>query len=154
MQSDFPAPFTVFWWGLTLAWAALIFYLSTQNFTPHFSRSLLALALHFLHLRVSPVTFGVLHDLLRKLAHLAEYTIFALLLYGVPGGQDRLLWRPRRAVICILLAAAYSLTDEYHQLHVPGRHASLFDCALDTVGASAAMLVPYARKQLSLLATS
>jgi VanZ family protein len=151
MQSDFPDPFSVFWWALTLAWAALIFYLSTQSFTPDFSRALLARTLHFLHLHVSAGTFGFLHALLRKLAHLTEYAIFALLLYGVPGEQDKLLWRPRRAVICILVAAVYSLTDEYHQLHVPGRHASLYDCALDTVGASLAMLVPYTRKQISLL---
>jgi VanZ family protein len=151
MQGDFPHPFTVFWWALTLAWAALIFYLSTQSLTPHFSQALLARILHFLHLRVSAGTFGFLHALLRKLAHLTEYAIFALLLYGVPGEQNKLLWRPRRAVICILLAAAYSLTDEYHQLHVPGRHASLLDCALDTFGASLAMLVPYTREQVSLL---
>jgi VanZ family protein len=151
MQSNFPHPFTVFWWALTLAWAVLIFYLSTQTFTPDLSHALLARALHLLHLRVSAGTFGFLHTLLRKLAHLAEYAIFALLLYGVPGERNKLLWRPRRAVICILVAAAYSLTDEYHQLHIPGRHASLLDCALDTVGASLAMLVPYTRKQISLL---
>jgi VanZ family protein len=151
MQSDFPHPFSVLWWGLTLAWAALMFYLSTQTFTPLFSQALLALTLHFLHLRVSAGTFGFLHALLRKLAHLTEYAIFALLLYGVPGERSQLLWRPRWAVICILVAAAYSLTDEYHQLHIPGRHASLLDCALDTFGASLAMLVPYTRKQISLL---
>jgi uncharacterized ion transporter superfamily protein YfcC len=33
MQSDFPHPFTVFWWALTLAWAAVIFYLSTHTET-------------------------------------------------------------------------------------------------------------------------
>jgi VanZ family protein len=151
MQSDFPHPFTVFWWALTVAWAGLIFYLSTQSFTPHFSQALLARTLHLLHLHVSPKTFGFLHTLLRKLAHLTEYGILALLLYGVPGEQSQLLWRPWRAVVCILVAAAYSLTDEYHQFRIPGRHASLLDCALDTVGASLAMLMLYTRKQISLL---
>jgi VanZ family protein len=143
MQADLPQPFSVFWWALTLAWAALIYYLSTQSFTPDFSHALLVRTLHLLHLRVSPSTLGFLHAWLCKLAHLTEYAIFALLLYGVPGEQNKLLWRPPRAVICILAAAAYSLTDEYHQLHIPGRHASLLDCALDAVGAS---LVPGTRK--------
>jgi VanZ family protein len=151
MQGDFTQPNSVFWWALTLAWAALIFYLSTQTFAPGFSQALLAGTLHFLHLRVSPGTFGFLHALLRKLAHLTEYAIFAMLLYGLPGEKSQMLWRPRRAVTCILVAAAYSLTDEYHQLHVSGRHASLGDCGLDTIGATLAMLVPYARKQISLL---
>ena len=151
MQSDFAQPISVLWWALTLVWAALIFYLSTQTFAPDFSRSVLAVTLHFLHLRISPGTFGFLHALLRKLAHLTEYAIFALFLYGPPGEESQVLWRPRRAVICILVAAAYSLTVEFHQLFVPGRHASLLDCGLDTMGASLAMLVPYTRKQISLL---
>jgi VanZ family protein len=150
VQGEFLRPFRILWWAITLAWAALIFYLSTQRFMPAFSQALLARTLDWLHIRVSPGTFDFLHDyLLRKSAHLIEYAMFALLLYGVPGDQRQMLWRPRRAVVCMLLAAAYSLTDEYHQSYIPGRHASLFDCALDTVGASLAMLVPYTQRQIS-----
>jgi VanZ family protein len=143
MQSDFTQPISVLWWALTLTWAALIFYLATRTFAPDFSQSMLAGILQFLHIRVSPGTFGFLHALLRKLAHVVEYAIFALLLYGRDGEEG--IWRPRHAVVCILVAATYSLTDEFHQLFVPGRHASLLDCGLDTVGASMAMLVPYTR---------
>ena len=107
--------------------------------------------LHLFHLRISPGTLGFLHPLPRKLAHLAEYVIFGVILYGVPGEQSKLLWRPSRTVIFILSAVAYSLKDEYHQLHVPGRRTSLFGCALGTVGASLAMLAPYTQKQISLL---
>lgn len=134
------------WWAVTVAWAALIFYLSTQTFGPDFSRGLLAWTLHLLHLRLSAHTFALLDASLRKLAHLVEYGIFALLLYGLPGEKSRSLWRPRRAAFCILGTVAYSLTDEFHQLFVPGRHASLLDCGLDTMGAALAMLVTYARE--------
>lgn len=151
MGGDITQPISVLWWALTLAWAALIFYLSTQTFTPDFSQAVLAGTLHFFHLRVSRGTFGFLHALIRKLAHLTEYAIFALFLYGLPGLESQMLWRPRRAVTCILVAAAYSLTDEFHQLYVAGRHASLLDCGLDTIGASLGMMVLYTRKQISLL---
>jgi VanZ family protein len=40
-----------------------------------------------------------------------------------------------------LAAAAYSLTDEFHQLFVPGRHASIADCAIDSTGAALAVLL-------------
>lgn len=40
MQSDFAHPFSAVGWALTLAWAAVIFYLSTQSFAPDFSHSL------------------------------------------------------------------------------------------------------------------
>jgi VanZ family protein len=151
MESDFTKALSALRWAITLAWAALIFYLSTRTFSPDFSRGLLAWAFHLLHFHVSGRTFNLLHTLLRKLAHLTEYGIFALLLYGLPGEKNRGLWRPRRAVFCILGAAAYSLTDEFHQLFVPGRHGSLLDCGLDTLGAALAMLVPYTQERISLL---
>ncbi len=133
--------YSALWWGVTVAWAGLIFYLSTKTFGPGLSRGLLAWALHLLKLGLAPHALLLLDTVLRKLAHLAEYGIFALLLYGLPGGQSSCRWHPRRAALCILAAAAYSLTDEFHQLFVPGRHASLLDCGLDIFGASLAMLV-------------
>jgi VanZ family protein len=151
MESDVTKALSALRWAMTLAWAALIFYLSTRTFSPDFSRGLLAWTFHLLHFHVSGRTFDLLHTLLRKLAHLIEYAIFALLLYGSPGEKGRGLWRPRRAALCILGAAAYSLTDEFHQLLVPGRHGSLLDCGLDTFGATLAMLVPYTQERISLL---
>jgi VanZ family protein len=112
---------------------------------------LLAWTFHLLHFHVSGRTFNLLHALLRKLAHLIEYGIFALLLYGLPGEKRRGRWRPRRAVFCILGADVYSLTDEFHQRLVPGRHASLLDSGLDTLGAALAMLVPYTQEKISFL---
>lgn len=143
-------PVSVFWWAMTLAWAALIFHLSTQTFSPDFSRGLLARTLHLLHLSLSWRTFALLDDSLRKVAHLIEYGIFALLLYRLTCEKWRGFWQPRRALICILVAAAFSLTDEFHQMFVLGRRASLLDCGFDTMGAALAMLVPYAREHISL----
>ena len=151
MQSDFTKPLSALWWAMTFAWAALIFYLSTRTFGPAFSRALLAWTFRILHFHVSWRTFSLLHALVRKLAHLIEYAVFALLLYGPPGEKSRGLWRPRRAVLCILGAAAYSLMDEFHQWLVPGRHASLLDCGLDTLGAALAMLVPYTQEKILFL---
>jgi VanZ family protein len=151
MESELTRPLAVLWWVICLARAALVFYLSTQAFSSHFSERLLARALDLLQLRVSWGTFRLFHSLLRGLAHVTEYAIFALLLYGLPGEKNQGLWRPRRAIFCIVVATVYSLTDEFHQLFVPGRHASLLDCGLDTIGAALAMLVPYTQEQMFLL---
>jgi VanZ family protein len=150
MEGNFTKPITACWWAITLAWAALIFYLSSQTFSPGFSRGLLAWILQFLHLRVSSGTFHLLHTAFRRMAHVTEYAIFVSLLYGYPGEETTWLRRPRRALFCIMVATVYSLTDEFHQLFVPGRHASLLDCGWDTVGASLAMLVFYIQEQMSL----
>lgn len=151
MKSDSNQAVSALWWAMTVAWAALIFYLSTRTFSPEHTRGLLASTFQLLHLHVSWRAFNLLLAILRKLAHLIEYGIFALLIYGLPGGKERGPWRPRRAVFCILGAAAYSLTDEFHQLFVPGRHGSLLDCGLDTLGAALAMMVPYTQQRTSLL---
>jgi hypothetical protein len=42
MEGDFTKPIIVGWWAIPLVWAALIFCLSTQTFSPNFSRALLA----------------------------------------------------------------------------------------------------------------
>ncbi len=153
MKTSLTKPIAALWWTMTVAWAALIFHLSTPTFGPDFTRRLLIWAFSILNAQVSWRTLAVLDVLLRKLAHFVEYAIFALFLYGPPGEKGQALWRPRRAVLCILGSAAYSLTDEFHQRFAPGRTASLRDCGLDTLGAALAMLVPYAQGHISSLAT-
>jgi VanZ family protein len=50
-------------------------------------------------------------------------------------------WDRKRAWIALILAIGYALSDEFHQMHVPGRHASLLDALLfDTGGALLALL--------------
>jgi VanZ family protein len=149
MQSELTRPGAVLWWSITLAWAALVFCLSTRGFGPDTSRALLAWTLNLLHLTVSRGTFGLLHSLLRGLAHLAEYAVLALLLYGLRADRQQGLWRPRWAGFCIAVATAYALTDEFHQWFVAGRHGSLLDCGLDATGAALAMLVPYTWGRIS-----
>jgi VanZ family protein len=129
--------------GLTLAWAGLIFYLSTGTFGTQFSASLLAKILAFLHVSVSPMAFHTLHTLVRKLAHFTEYAIFSVLLYLNFLPYLRSPWRTRAAIWAISIAAAYSLTDEFHQLFVPGRTASLRDSGLDSLGAVFGIFVIY-----------
>lgn len=142
-------PRLIVWWLATLAWAAEIFYLSTPTFRGSLSESILAQILDSLHLSVSLGTLEVLDSLLRKLAYLTEYSIFALLLYGCFGGRDGFRWRPRLASWCVMVASAYSLTDELHQVFSPGRHASLIDCGIDTSGAAIAMLLVYGASRVS-----
>lgn len=135
-------------WAVTLAWAALIFTLSTGTYSSLLSAWLLREFLGFLSLQVSPQTFSVLHFCLRKLAHLTEYGIFSPLLYASLEQGRSLEWRPRTALWGILIAGAYSLTDELHQSFVPGRTASLTDCGIDTVGAFLGVLLLYTNDRL------
>ena len=69
------------------------------------------------------------------------------MLYGGFGDRDPFRWRLRRASWCVFIAAAYSLTDEFHQAFVPGRNASLGDCGIDATGAAIAIALLYLGQQ-------
>jgi len=131
-------------WGITIVWTALIFTLSTETYSSSFSALLLRDFLDLVRVTVSPATFEVLHHLVRKSAHVTEYAIFGLLLYHCLLRSNRTDWRPLLGAWSVLIAAAYSLTDEFHQFFVSGRTASLWDCGIDTMGAALGMLVVYA----------
>jgi len=134
---------TVAWWLATVAWGALIYYLSTPAFGAHRSLPLLARLLAFFDVSISPTTLGVLDSFIRTLAHLTEYAIFALLLYRSCLGRNRCGWRPRLAFWSVVIAALYSVTDEYHQSFTSARVSSAFDCVIDTMGAAVGMLLAY-----------
>lgn len=137
------------WWFATLAWAAEIFCLSTATFGGSLSQSLLTGVLNSFHLSVSPYTLHILNAILRKFAHLAEYAILSVLLYESLRAQNGLRWQPRLASWCVVAAAAYSLTDEFHQAFSQGRGASLIDCGIDTIGAAVGALLIYGAARLS-----
>ncbi|GEM_PF-1037777 len=87
--------------------------------------------IHFLTVappRVGPSSF--LWTYLRNGGHAFLFSVLALLLgLGFPGGGKRrsILW---------ILASAFGFFEEWSQLSVPGRSASLFDAATDAAGAA------------------
>jgi VanZ family protein len=121
----------------------LIYHLSTAGFGSSFTQWVLSQILSLFQIHVSPGTLDFLNFLMRKLAHLTEYAVLAQLLYVslLKGGE--LKWQPRAAFWSAVIAGAYSLTDEFHQLFVPNRTASLVDCAIDTTGAILGLLLVY-----------
>ena len=98
-------------WGPAVAWAALIFALSS---VPDLGTGL-----------------GGWDLLLRKLAHAAEYAVLALLLVRATDNR----------AVALVATVLYAVSDEVHQTFVPGRHGSPVDVAIDSVGAVVGVLV-------------
>jgi VanZ family protein len=115
---------------------------------------LLRLILQSLHLTVTPHVFQTVHFLFRKLAHLTEYAIFAMLVYGSGREDDPFRWLPGRALWSLIIVGVYSATDEFHQRFVPGRGPSVVDSAIDTIGAALGMLLFYLRAMRLQIASS
>ncbi len=70
----------------------------------------------------------------RKTAHLTEYAVlgFALLLHVIALQQKMLIRFP--GLSAFLVGALYALSDEIHQLFVPGRSGEGKDVLLDSAG--------------------
>jgi VanZ family protein len=106
-------------WACLVAYAGLIFYLSSQSLGPELSQ-------------LPPGGDKVLH--------LIEYGFFGLLTYhalNTGGGISNTGHRRRFYLwLAILIACAYGVSDEIHQSFVPTRDADPFDVAADTVGAA------------------
>jgi VanZ family protein len=114
-------------WIPVILWGALIFTLSTSGFSAANTSKVIDPILRWLIPGISAASVDVCHMLVRKAAHFTEYGIlFALLVRGP---------MKARPYLALMLCVIYALTDEGHQVFVPGRTASLYDVALDSTGA-------------------
>jgi hypothetical protein len=103
-------------WAAVMIWMGFIFYLSAQSTLPQLADR-----------------WGVLQS---SAGHFAEYAILALLLrWGLVGGG---VGHPSRWAC--MIAAAYAITDEFHQRLVPGRHMDPLDLLTDVTGAVVVLL--------------
>ena len=74
----------------------------------------------------------------RKVAHFSEYGLGGVLFISLFSTYN---WTERKQItISILLGIWYAITDEVHQLMVPGRHGAIFDVYLDTLGFATGVL--------------
>ena len=77
-------------------------------------------------------------NILNVIAHFFEYLIFAVLLTIAINSPNRALWKT--AVIAVIIASAYAVTDELHQYLAniyldSGRSGDPLDWLADTLGA-------------------
>jgi VanZ family protein len=109
----------VWYWGPVAAYAAFIFYLSSQSFFPD----------------TLPTVIQNLGD---KVHHMIAYGVFGLLWYrAFRCSTGR--WAASRAVsLAVLGATLYGITDEWHQSFVPQRESDVWDVVADTAGAAVA----------------
>lgn len=123
-------------WGPPVAWMGVIALFSEPQWDAATTRALLRPVFETLFPWAAPATLEGLHVALRKLGHLVEYAVLALLWVralepGRAAGQARRL--------AFLLALAYATVDELHQGWTGARTASAWDVALDAAGAGLAL---------------
>ena len=133
-------------WLPVAVWMGFIFVMSTDlGSAAHTSRIIEPLIL-WIRPNASPEEIAQVHFLVRKLGHLSEYAVLALLALRAIRLSARPVssrWSWARAGLALLIAAAYAATDEWHQSFVPGRTAALFDVLIDSSGASAGLTLAF-----------
>lgn len=75
---------------------------------------------------------AAIENTVRKAAHMTEYGILSILFY-IWLGKWQFRVR-RRALLAIAFAALYAVSDEIHQLFVPGRAGMVRDVVIDSMG--------------------
>lgn len=80
---------------------------------------------------------GVDHlvNIVRKIAHLTEYTILGYLTARGFKLSNKSPW------FSVLACAIYAATDEFHQTMIQGRSGEVRDVALDTLGATFGVII-------------
>jgi VanZ family protein len=79
-----------------------------------------------------------------RVAHACEYAVLGLVLARALGGPRWLSITLPPVVGAVVLAALYGVSDECHQLFVPGRQFDVHDMIADAFGASASTGVLWA----------
>ncbi|MFQ5926906.1 MAG: VanZ family protein [Terriglobia bacterium] len=136
------------YWLPVIAWAALILTLSTGAFQHGRTLPLLRSLLQFLIPDLSPATLALLHTLLRKGVHMAEYFVLGFLLWRAFRADATARWRPRWSLAALALSLALAALDELHQSFEPTRTGALLDVGIDTAGAALAQLWLWWRARL------
>jgi VanZ family protein len=100
----------VFFWGPPILYAGLIFWLSSISTLPHIPEN---------------------SD---KFFHFIEYFVFAVLIWRAFGLGKFWFFNSKQALLTTFIASTYAASDEFHQLFVPGRSASIYDWIADVAG--------------------
>jgi VanZ family protein len=129
------------YWIPVVVWMALIFSASGDTQSVQRSDGLLARLLGWMQLHPTQAQIEMLRWVIRKGAHLAEYAILALLCFRALDVRQRVRrWSSAAAWWTLAICVAYAATDEFHQTFVKDRSGSILDVAIDTAGASLALI--------------
>jgi VanZ family protein len=134
----------VLYWLPPVLWMGLIFWFSTDRFSSVETGSRFEEIVGWLAPGMEEASRLRLHHLFRKLGHLAEYGLLAMLwmrAFESRQSKGRLhRWR-LRALLVLLIVAGYALLDEWHQTFTVNRSGSLIDCTIDTIGGGIGLLL-------------
>lgn len=120
---------------LAIIWMALIFIMS--SFSSNESSNQSNYIVEIINSIFNITNIEVLNIIVRKTAHFTEYFILGLLVYNMIHIHNQ------KTYISIIICILYAISDEIHQIFVPGRNCQLLDIAIDGIGSLIAIFILY-----------
>jgi len=139
------------WHILVLVWMVVIFMFSAQQ--GEASSDISGSVTHVLVTLVNRIftigwdeikvleIAGMIEYPIRKLAHMTEFGILSLLVFGATDAYQKVRDTKWCYVIAFGVTFLYAGTDEIHQLFVPNRYGCFTDVLIDALGAVIALLM-------------
>lgn len=130
-------------WLLVILWTALIFYLSHQPATKSngLSKGATEIIVETVE-KVAPkidINKRSFNHIIRKNAHFLAYLILGILVAN--GLRSKGVIGYKAIGFALLICVLYAISDEIHQLFVPGRGGQIRDVIIDSAGAIVGILV-------------
>ena len=130
------------YWMPAIVWMAIIFLGSTDMLSAEHTSRFLVPFLRWFDPQISLAALNAIQLGIRKLGHLTEYAILAMLLWRALRGGIR--WQMKMSILFLVAAlgsAIFAASDEFHQSFVPSRTGSPNDVMIDICGALAGLAI-------------
>lgn len=126
-----------------ILWMGLIFYLSAQPVeqSNNLSKKVTEVVVETVE-KIAPTTqldFGRANHILRKNAHFFAYLVLGILVTNLLRLSKICMFKS--IIFALIICLIYAISDEFHQLFVPGRGGQIRDVIIDTTGATTGILL-------------
>jgi VanZ family protein len=130
------------YWLPVLIWLAIVFVGSTGLLSAEQTSRFLVPFLRWLRPDISNETLAQIHFVVRKLGHIFEYAVLAMLLWRAVRGGMNLRMQMSIAFIAVwLVCGIFAASDEFHQSFVPSRTSAARDVLIDICGATIGLAI-------------
>lgn len=116
-----------------IAWMIIIFVMSSYNSVDSSNQSNVIVDVIVNIFNITSV--NIISVIVRKLAHFSEYLILGILVANMIKYYDK------KHLIGVTICILYAISDEIHQLFVPGRSCQILDIVIDTIGSCIGLAV-------------
>ena len=124
------------YWMPAILWMTIIFLGSTDMLSAEHTSRFLVPFLRWIDPQISLAALNAIQVGVRKVGHLTEYAILAMLLWRALRSGTR--WQMKMSILFLVAALAcaiFAASDEFHQSFVPSRTSSPVDVMIDICGA-------------------